>query len=136
MMLFATAVEFRCCVTAETLKACALIGLHMTAEEATFSSFSGLSPVVLTGMWRNSGPRNFFSDGGVGGWIESECIPYFDVYEHNFEGRALEVTGQDLSSEVVSLSFLRIGSFGLSCGVGPESFMSQCLEDSVTLEGL
>ena len=117
MMLFAKPVELRCCVTAETLKACALIVLHMSAEEATSSSFSGLSPVELRGMWRNGGPRNFFSDGGKGGWTESECIPYFDVYEHNVEGHALEVTGQDLSSEVVSL--LRIGSLGLSCGVGP-----------------
>ena len=51
-------VEFRPCATAEKLKACALIGFHMIAEEATSSSFSGLSPELR--MWRNGGPRNRF----------------------------------------------------------------------------
>ena len=42
------AVEFRPGVAAKTLKACALIGLHMILEEAT-SSFSGLA-AELRGM--------------------------------------------------------------------------------------
>ena len=45
------AVEFRHGVTAETKKACALIGLHRIAEEATSTSFSGL-PMELRGLWR------------------------------------------------------------------------------------
>ena len=51
------AVEFRLCVAAETLKACALIGLHMIAEEATSSSLKGTSP-VLGGRWRCGHPWN------------------------------------------------------------------------------
>ena len=70
------------------IKACALIGLHMIAEEATSSSLSGLCR-ELGEMWRYGGPRN-----------------------HNVECHAPEVTGQVWSSEVVSLFFfLEIGSF-------------------------
>ena len=53
------AVEFRPCIAAETLKACALIGLHVIAEEATSLSLSGLSP-ELGGMCRCGGPRDAF----------------------------------------------------------------------------
>ena len=55
------AVEFRPCVTAETLKVCALIGLHMIAEEATSLSPSGLS-LDLGGnveLWRSNEPPFF-----------------------------------------------------------------------------
>ena len=37
-------VELRACFSAETVKACALIGLHMTAEENAFWLGSDLSP--------------------------------------------------------------------------------------------
>ena len=65
------AVEFRSRVTAGTLKACALIGLHMIAEEATSSSCSGLS-LELGGVSRLNGPRNPFWKDDEGGWTESE----------------------------------------------------------------
>ena len=38
------AVEFRLCVTPETLKGCAKIGLHMIAEEAASSCLNDISP--------------------------------------------------------------------------------------------
>ena len=94
-------VEFRPCVTAKTLEACALIGLHMITEEATSSSSSGLSP-ELGGMWSFGGPRNSFWKGDEGGWTESDCTSSCEAHEHNVESVALEVIGQDLSSEGVS----------------------------------
>ena len=45
------AVEFRPCVSAETLKACALIGLHKITEDATSSSFNDISAELGDG-WR------------------------------------------------------------------------------------
>ena len=45
------AVEFRPCVTAETLKACALIGLHMVAEE----SYLLVSQWHFSGCWKTGG---------------------------------------------------------------------------------
>ena len=66
------AVEFRPCVTAEALKACALIGLHMVAEEATSSSLNGFSP-ELGDTWRYGDPSNPLWKGDVGRWTESEC---------------------------------------------------------------
>ena len=51
-----------------------------------------------------------FWKGDVGGWTESECTSSCEVYEDNAESRALAVTGQDWSGEVVSLFFLGIGS--------------------------
>ena len=83
------AVEFRPCVTAETLVACALIGWHMTAEEAPSLSLSGLSPEFGRGV-EVGGPRNPLWKGDVR-----------DCYEHNVECRALEV---------ILLCFFRIGS--------------------------
>ena len=49
------AVEFRPCVTAETLKACALISLHMIAEEATSSFLNGISGRWVE-VWRFKEP--------------------------------------------------------------------------------
>ena len=97
-----TAVEFRPCVTAETLKACALNGLLMIAEDSTSSTLNGLSPELK--MWRNGGLRNPFWESVEGGWTESKCTPHDEVVRtHNVESRAVEVAGQDWSSEVVSL---------------------------------
>ena len=87
------AVEFRPRVTAETLTACALIGLHMTAAETT-CSFSGISPDVGD-MWRYGCPKSPDWSSDVDVWAESECTPCYEVYEHNNVVRALEVIGQD-----------------------------------------
>ena len=87
--------EFRPRVTAETLKAGALIGLHMIAEEAT-SSRGGSSP-ELGGFTGLSGPRNPCRKDD-----ETSCC---EVYEHDNECRALEVFGCELVQQGgVSLS--------------------------------
>ena len=77
------AVEFRPRVTAETLKACALIGLHMIAGETT-RSFSGISP-DLGDMWRCDCPKSFDCGSDLDVWAESECTPRHEVYEHTNE---------------------------------------------------
>ena len=76
-------------VSAETVKACALVGLHLLAAEGEGGSSGGQACPV--------GPE----------WISS-CsaseTPFgCDVFEHNNECRAIEVIGQDWSSEVVAL---------------------------------
>ena len=74
----------------------------MIAEEATSSSFSGLS-AELGGMWSFGGPRNCFWKVDESGCTQSERTSSCDVYEHLVESLALEVVGQNWSSEVVSL---------------------------------
>ena len=43
-MVLSELIEFGACISAETVKACALIGLHTTAEENALRSDSGSSP--------------------------------------------------------------------------------------------
>ena len=50
-------VEFVPCVSAETVKACAWIGLHMLAEENALRSDSDSSP-DLGEMWRYGCPKS------------------------------------------------------------------------------
>ena len=71
---------------------CALVDLHMIAEQATSSSCNGLSP-KLRGMSRLGGSRNPFWKGDEGSWTGNECTSYY----------TREVIGQDWSSQVVSL---------------------------------
>ena len=49
-------VEVWSCISAETVKACALIGLHMMAEEMTLRSDSDFSP-DLGDMWKYGCPK-------------------------------------------------------------------------------
>ena len=88
------------CVSAETRKACALIGLHLLAAEGE----AGSSEAVLKA-------RN-------GSALARQATPPLAVrYEHNNEFQAIEVVGQDWSSEVVAL-FLEdweLGRVVLSC---------------------
>ena len=86
------AVEFRPCA-AETLKACALIGLHMITEEAASLSLSGIF-AELGDRWRHGDPRNSLWKGDDGGWTESERTSSCEVYEHDVESLALEVLGK------------------------------------------
>ena len=55
-MVLSELVEFGPCISAETVKACALIGLHMMAEENALRSDSDSSP-DLGDMWRYGRPR-------------------------------------------------------------------------------
>ena len=70
-------------VCAETLKACALIGLHLLAAEGEDGS-SGSQFLDL-------------------GCPESEGFSSSEQYEHNVESVALNVMGQDQSGEKRSL---------------------------------
>ena len=64
-MVLSELVEFESCFSAETVKACALIGLHMMAEENALRSDRDSSP-DLRDMWKygcpNSPPRSLCSE--------------------------------------------------------------------------
>ena len=73
----------------------------MAAEGASGSSGSQLPD--MGDALRNGRPRSPGRDSDVDFCTESEGANGYEVYEHNNECRALEVIGQDWSSEVVSL---------------------------------
>ena len=89
------------------LKACALIGLHFLVVST--SQFPDLGD-----MWRHCCPI-------IPEWISScstsETSCGGEEYEHNNECRAIEVIGQDWSSEVVAHLFedWELGRVALSC---------------------
>ena len=90
-------------VPAETLEACALIGLHLTAagSESRSSSSCGVFSPELGEIPELSGPRYpLWKEEAY--CSENDSTLSSEVYEHNSECRALEVIGQDCSSEVVA----------------------------------
>ena len=99
-------------VFAETLKACALIGLHLLAAEGEPGSGGSQSP-YLGDMWKQGCPS---SPEWISSRSASETSFGCEVYEHINECRAIEVIGQDWLSEVVPL-FLEdwVGRVALSC---------------------
>ena len=100
------------CVTAETLEACALIGLHMIAHEAASLSLNGFSR-ELGGMGRYGGPRNPFWEGDLVDWTESECISSHTTLKVSL----LNSLGRIAQAKMVSL-FLRdweLAQVALSC---------------------
>ena len=106
-------VEFGPCASAETVKACALTGLHMMAEEKALWLGSDFS-TDQGDMWRNVCPESpeWISSGRT-----SEASCGLEFYEHNVENTAIEVIGEDRSSNVVAL-FLKgweLGRVALSC---------------------
>ena len=76
-----------------------MIGLHLLAAEGEAESSGSQSP-DLGDVWRYGCPKGME-------WISScsasETSLACEVYGHNNECRALEVIGQDWSSEVVAL---------------------------------
>ena len=80
-------------VSAETLKACALIGLHLLEPEDEASS--GSQSPDLGDMWRYGCPRSPDGDSDVESWTESEGTSLTEQCEHNVEGTALNAMGQD-----------------------------------------
>ena len=100
-------------VSAETHKACAQIGLHLLAAEGEAGSCGRQSP-DLGDMWRQGCPE---SPEWISSCSASETSLGCEVYEHNNGCWAIEVVGQDWSSEVGAL-FLEDWEFGrvaLSC---------------------
>ena len=80
-------VEFGPCVSAERVKACALIGLHVMAEENFLRSDSGSSP-DLGETWRYGCPKSLVWSSNE--WTESEDASSLEYYEHNVDNLALE----------------------------------------------
>ena len=105
-------------VSAEALKACALIGLHSLAADYEVGS-SGSQSLDLGDMWRYGYPKSPDRDGNVESWTESEGTSSSRKCEHNVESLALNVMGQDQSGEKISL-FLEDGELArvaLSCHI-------------------
>ena len=108
-------------VSAETLKACALDGLHLFGSRGEAGSRGGQSP-DLGDMRRQGCPKSLE-------WISScsasETSLGCEVYEHNNVCWATEVIGQDWSNEVVSL-FLedwKLGRVALPHDHGPSGMV-------------
>ena len=103
-MVLSELVEFGPCFSAETVKACALIGLHMLAEENALWSDRDSSPDPGE-MWKYGCPKSpSWSGEGFHG-ERSEAASSKEYYEHNVDDLAIEVGGQNRSSEVISLYF-------------------------------
>ena len=97
----------------ETLTACALIFLHLLAAEGEAGSSGSQSP-DLGDMRRHGCP---VSPEWISSCSTSETSCGGEEYEHNNERPAIEVIGQDWSSEVVAL-FLEdweLGRVALTC---------------------
>ena len=100
------AVPFKPVVPAETLQACALLGLHLLAAEGEAGSSGGQSP-YLGDMWKYGCRKSL-------GWITPLTVRCTST---TTSASPVEVIGQDWSSEVVSL-FLEdweLGRVALSC---------------------
>ena len=97
-------IEFGQGISAETVKACALIGLHMLAEEIALRSDSDPSPDLGACGGMAAQKKKFWRSNGVE-WAGSEATSSLEYHEHNVGNLALEVVGQNWSSEVIS--FLR-----------------------------
>ena len=112
-MNFSELVEFGPCFSAETVKACALIDLHMTAVKMPFGQ-TGI--LLLTwekcgSMAAQQGP--VWSDDGLEE-ERGEDTSSVEYYEHNVDNLAIEVVGQ---SEVITLflDIREVGPVALSC---------------------
>ena len=96
------------------MKACALTGLHVMAEENALRS-DGDSSLDLGDMWRYACSKSpLWSSNGVE-WAGSEAS--LESCEHNVGNLAIEVVGQNWSGEAISL-FLEdreVGRAALSC---------------------
>ena len=83
-------VEFGPWISAETVKACALIGPHVMAEENTLRSDSDSSP-DFGDMWRYGCPKSpVWGSNGVE-WAGSEGISSLECHEHHVGDLAAEL---------------------------------------------
>ena len=106
-------VEFGPSSSAETVKACTLVGLRMLAEENALWSDRDSSP-DLGEMWKYGCPKSpIWSGDGYDG-ERSEVASSEEYYEHNVENLVIEVVGQNWSSEVI---FLFLEDLGGRAGV-------------------
>ena len=96
------AVQFQPFVSAESLKACALVGLHFLAAEDDAGSSGGQS-LALGDIWRCGCPKRFDWVSDVESWTESEGTSSSQQCEHDVESRALNVMSKNRSGEKISL---------------------------------
>ena len=78
------------CVSTETLKAFALIGLHLLAADCEVGSSGGQSP-DLGDTWRYGYPKSLDWNGNVESWTESEGTSSSEQCEHHVESLVLNV---------------------------------------------
>ena len=88
-------------VSAETLKACALIGLHLLAVGGDAGSSGSQSP-DLGDTWKYGCSKSRDWDGNVESWTESEGPSSSEQCEHNVESLALNVMEQDWVNRFLS----------------------------------
>ena len=101
-MVLSKLVEFGLCFSAETVKARALTVLHMMAEENALWSDRDSSP-DLGETWKYGCPQSrVWSDDGLEN-ERGEDTSSVEHYEHNVDKLAIEVVGQNWTSEVISL---------------------------------
>ena len=114
-------VDFGSCVPVETLRACALIGLHMMAAGgASLSNSAFLVIYEICGDMVAEKSPDWNSD--VDDWTESEGLSSFEERGHNVESLARELIGQNGSGEMVSLYLedWELAQVALSCHVALE----------------
>ena len=130
-MVLSELVEFGRCVSA---------GLHMMSEENALRSDSDFAP-DFGDMWRYSCPKSPMLSSDCVEWAGSEGTQYssLEYYEHNVDNLALEVVGQNRSSEVISLFFKdwEVGRAALSCHLSKDLLCQEmrgaCGESSESL---
>ena len=108
-------VEFGPCVSAERVKACALIGLHVMAEENALRSDSGSSPDLGENVevWL---PKKALCGAATSG-RKVRMLRLWSIMSTTSTISLWKVVGQNWSSEVISL-FLEdweVGRVALSC---------------------
>ena len=94
LMVLSELVEFGPCFSAEAVNACAVIGLHMMAEENVLRSDRDSSP-DLGEMWKYGCPKSpAWSDEGFEG-ERSEDTSSEEYYEHSVDNLTIEVVGHN-----------------------------------------
>ena len=88
-MVLSELVEIEPCLSVETVKACALIGLHMMAEESALRSDRDSSP-DLGEMWKRGCPNSLVWSGEDYDGVRSEVTSSEEYHEHNVDNLALE----------------------------------------------
>ena len=118
------AVPFKLCVSAETLKACALNGLHLLAAGDETGSSGSKSP-ALGDMWRYGCPKSRDVESGT----ESEGTSSSVQCQHNVESLALNVMEQDQSREkmFVFLEDWDLARVALSCHIALNRSCQECM---------
>ena len=96
------------CVSTETLKAFALIGVHLLAADCEVGSSGGQS-LDLGDTWRYGYPKSLDWNGNVESWTECEGTSSSEQCEHHVESLALNVMAQVQSGEKISLFLGRLG---------------------------